>query len=169
MKDGKIEQFSIKRPDDRQYAVVQGILVLSQSIIVADSPNTKLKLFELNGVYLSSADLIHSVWGITAVTGNQFATCGIADTKVRLWTLRGQAIVTEGISYDLNNKLRGIHYNGTYYCVLDRPDNAISVLDTQGRRVRKIIRKEAFGMEIDLKFGCDIQSNTQYICAMYVG
>ena len=47
-----------------------------------------------------------------------------------------------------------ITYNGTYYCVLHHCDNAITVLDTQGRQVRKIVRKDAFGKEIE--FGADI-------------
>ena len=147
MADSKIEQFSIKLPDDKKNAQVQGILALSQNIIIADSDNKKLKLFDLSGVYLSSVYSKHSVWGITAVNENYFATCGM-DTVVRLWTLRGKAIVTEDISYDVDNKSHGIHYNGTYYSVLHRRDNAITVLDTQGRQVRKIVRKEAFGKEI---------------------
>ena len=55
-KEDKIEQLSIKIPDDNTSAQVQGILVLSQNIIIADSCNEKLKLFDLNGVYWSSGD-----------------------------------------------------------------------------------------------------------------
>ena len=157
VKDSKIEQFSIKRPDDKKNAEVRGILVLTQNIIIADSPNKKLKLFDLSGVYLSSVGSKHRVWGITAVEGNCFATCG-TDTQVHLWTLRGKTIVTEDKSYDLDHDSHGIHYNGTYYCVLHRRDNAITVLDTQGRQVKKIVRKEAFGKEIE--FGWDIHMDT---------
>ena len=153
VKDNPIEQFSIKRPDDNVNAEVRGILVLTQNIIVADSDNEKLKLFDLSGVYLSSVDSKHCVLGITAVNENCFATCGL-DTVVRLWTLRGKAIVKEDISYDVDHDSHGIHYNGTYLCVLHRYDNAITVLDTQGRQVRKIVRKEAFGKKIE--FGVDI-------------
>ena len=88
----KIEQFSIKRPDDEGNAEVRGILTLSQNIIVADEPNRKLKLFDMSGVFLSSSNSIHCVWGITAVKGNQFATCGM-DIVVHLWTLHGKIIV----------------------------------------------------------------------------
>ena len=42
----------------------------------------------------------------------------------------------------------------TTVCVLHRLDNAITVLDTQGRQVRKIVRKEASGKEIE--FGADL-------------
>ena len=76
VKDSKIGQFSINRPDDEKNAVVGAILVLTENIIVADCPNKKLKLFDLSGVYLSSVDSEHHVLGITAVTGNCFATCG---------------------------------------------------------------------------------------------
>ena len=152
-KDSKLEQFRIKRPDDKDNAVVRGILVLTENIIVADSPNIKLKLFDLSGVYLSSVDSKHYVRGITAVEGDCFATCG-TDIKVHLWTLRGKTIVTEDISYDVDHNSHGIHYNGTYYCVLHNWVNAITVLDTQGRQVRKIVRKEALGKKI--KFGQDI-------------
>ena len=73
---------------------------------------------------------------------------------MRLWTLRGKAIVSEDISYDVDHDSHGIHYNGTYYCVLHHLDNAVTVRDTQGRQFRKIKRKEAFGEEIE--FGVDI-------------
>ena len=43
--DRKIEQFSITRPGDKDNAQVQGIFVLSQNIIIADSHNKKLKLY----------------------------------------------------------------------------------------------------------------------------
>ena len=153
-KDGKIGEFSIKRPDDEAIARVGAILVWTQNIIVADTSNEKLKLFDLSGVYLSSVDTKYcGVWGITAVTGNRFATCG-SDTVVRFWALRGKAIVTEDISYKVDHESQGIHYNGTYYCLLDHPENAITVLDTQGRQVRKIVRKEVFGKGI--QFGLDI-------------
>ena len=152
-KDSEIKQFSIKRPDDKENAQVQGIFALSKKIIVADSHNKKLKLFDQKGEYLSSVDSFHCVWGITAVAGNRFATCGL-DTVVRLWTVRGKAIVVEDISYDIEHESHGIHYNGTYYCVMHRWNNAITVLDTQGRQVRKIVRREAFGKEI--QFGLDI-------------
>ena len=152
-KDSKIEQFSIKRPDDKRNAEVRGILVLSQKIVIADEPNRKLKLFDLNGEYVSSVDSKHLVWGITSVTGNRFATCGL-DTEVHLWTLRAKAIVTEDVSYGVDHDSHGIHYNGTYFCVLHNMDNAITVLDKQGRQVRKIVRKKAFGKEI--AFGQDI-------------
>ena len=154
VKDSKIGQFSINRQDDKKNADVRGILVSTLNIIVADGPNEKLKLFDLSGKYLSSVDSIHYVLGITAVNENCFATCGV-DEYVRLWTLRGKAIVTEDISYDVENDSHGIHYNGTYYCVLHRWNKAITVLGTQGRQVRKIVRKEAFGKKIE--FGMDIQ------------
>ena len=93
------------------------------------------------------------VYRIIAVNGNRFATCG-TDKTVRLWTLREEAIVTDDLSYDVDNDSHGNHYNGTYFCVLHYRDNAITVLDTQGRQVRKIVRKEAFGKGI--KFGWDI-------------
>ena len=148
-----IKQFIIRRSDDKEEAKVRGILVLSHNIIISDDPNRKLKLFDLNGVYLSFVESLHCVWGITAVTDNCFATCGL-DTVVHLWTLRGKTIVTEELSYDVDHDSYGIHYNGTYFCVLHLPDNAITVLDTQGRQVRKIDRREAFGKEI--QFGWDI-------------
>ena len=159
VKDNPIEQFSIKRPDDNENAKVRGILIMTQNIIVADSDNEKLKLFDISGVYLSSVGSKHHVWGITAVNKNCFATCGL-DKKVRLWTLRGKAIVSEDMSYDVDHYSHGIDYNGTYYCVLHHRDIAITVLDTQGRQVRKIIRKEIrFGQDIHM----DKTTNNIYV------
>ena len=159
VRDHKIKQFSIKRQDDKKNAEVGGILVLSQNIIIADNENKKLKLFDLSCNCLSSVDSKHHVWGITAVKGNLFATCGNTDTKVRLWTLRGKDIFTEDISYDVDLYSYGIHYNGTYYCVLHQWNNAITVMDTQGRQIRKIVRKEAFGKKIEFG-GWDIHMDT---------
>ena len=161
-KDSKIGEFSIKRPDDKKNAVVRGILVLSQNIIVADSPNKKLKLFDMNGVYLSSVDSKHCVFGVAAVNENCFATCGTRE-QVRLWTLRGKTIVTEDISYDVDHISHGLHYNDTYYCVLHRESNAITVLGTQGRRVRKIVRTEAFGKKIEFGHGIHMDKTTHNI------
>ena len=153
VKDSKIEQFRIKRPDDLINAKARGILVLSQNIIVADSCNAKLKLFDLNGEYTSSVVSKHEVWGITAIKGNRFATCGI-DKQVRFWNLPGKTIVTEDISYDVDHTSDGMHYNGTYYCVLQHQGNTITVLGAEGRQVRKIIMNEALGRKI--RFGGDI-------------
>ena len=153
MNENKIAQFSMKRPGDKKNAQVGGILVLFKSIIISDWNNKTLKLFDLSCVYQSSVDSKHYSNGITAVEGDCFATCGM-DTAVHLWTVHGKTIVTEDISYDVDDFSDGIHYNGTYYCVLHNTDNAITVLDTQGRQVRKIVRKEAFGKEIE--FGEDI-------------
>ena len=124
---------------------------MSQNLVVADDSNNKLKLFDMNGIYLSSVDSMHSVRGITSVTGNCFATCGL-DRNVILWTLRG--VITIEDMYDVDHFSHGIHYNGTYYSVLHNCDNAITVLDTQGRQVRQIVRKEVFGK--DIEFGEDI-------------
>ena len=152
-KENKIEQFSIKAPGDKNIATVQGILVLYQNLVVVDESNIKLKLFDVNGVYLSSVDSLHRVQGITSVTDNCFATCGM-NRNVVLWTLRGAIVIEYMYDVDFSH---GIHYNGTYFCVLYTWYNAITVLDTQGRQVRKIVRTEAFGKEV--KFGLDIHTD----------
>ena len=73
--------------------------------------------------------------------------------------MRGKVIVTEDTSYDVDHNSHGIHYNGIYYCVLHRWDNAITILGTQGRQVRKIVMKEAFGKKIEFG-GWDIHMDT---------
>ena len=49
--------------------------------------------------------------------------------------------------------------------MLHLPDNAITVLDTQGRQVRKIVRKKEFGKGIEFGFDIHIDRN---INNMYV-
>ena len=95
--------------------------------------------------------------GITIVNLNRVATCG-PDKQIYLWTLRGKILVAEDPSYNVDHKSHGIHYNGTYYCVLHWYVIAITVLDIQGRQVRKIAIKEAFGKKI--RFGWDIHMDS---------
>ena len=151
--DSDIEQFNIKRSEDMRRADIRGIVVLSDKTIVSDICNRRLKLFDMDGKYVSSIDSRHQVWGITIVNNDRFATCGL-DRNIYIWTLRGETIVAEDVSYHVDHDSYGIHFNGTYYCVLHRDDNVITVLDTRGRQVRKIVIKEACGMKIG--FGWDI-------------
>ena len=158
----KIEQFSIKRTDDQSQAEVHGILALGQNIIVADSPNEKLKLFNLTGVYLSSVDSNHGVYGITAVTESQFATCG-TDTCMRVWNLCGDAL-KESSSYELDYDSNcGMHFNDTYYCVLNSWEHAITVLNTKGEHISQIVKKEAFGRKIGFGYGIYMDRTTNNI------
>ena len=114
MSPSKLGNKCIKAPGDKNSAKVGGILVLSQNIVVSDYSNNKLKLFDMNGIYLSSVDSMHSVRGITSVTENCFATCGL-DRNVVLWTLCGVIVVED--MYDVDHFSHGIHYNDTYYCL----------------------------------------------------
>ena len=151
--DSDDDKFSIGRSEDKESACITGIVVISDKVIVSDSGNEQLKLFDTDGKYMSSTDSKHHAWGITIVSNNRFVTCGL-DDNLYLWTLRGETIAAEEVSYKIYHYSHGINYNSTYYCVVDRDNSAITVLDTQGRKVRKIIIKEAFGKKI--RFGLDI-------------
>ena len=130
---------------------------MSDKIVVSDTRNKKLKLFDMDGRTVSSIDSRHHVHGITIVNRERFATCGLYK-NINLWTLRGDIIVAEDVSYKVDHNSYGIHYNGTYYCVVHRNNSAITILDTQGRQVRKIAIKEAFGKKI--RFGWDIHMDS---------
>ncbi|KAK3108341.1 hypothetical protein FSP39_005862 [Pinctada imbricata] len=164
LKATKCLEFSVKRPDDKDKVDVTGVLCLSDSIVVVDNENRLLKRFDQSGKFLSSTKLEYYTLGITCVCDSTFATCGLSST-VYLWTIRTKGIfwyrktiVSVDVSYHVDHRAFGIHYNGTYYCVLHRINNAITILDRQGRQVRKIIMKEACGKKF--KFGWDIHMDS---------
>ncbi|KAK3108386.1 hypothetical protein FSP39_006817 [Pinctada imbricata] len=136
LKAEKYLEFSLRRPNDQRGLTVKGVLCVLERVIVVDTYYTL---------------------GITYVCNNTFATCGSGDT-LYLWTVRGQTIVNEDVSYHVDHRADGIHYNGKYYCVLHRWDDAIAILDRQGIQVRKIIMKEACGKKI--RFGWDIHMDS---------
>ncbi|KAK3109001.1 hypothetical protein FSP39_020700 [Pinctada imbricata] len=162
LKATKCQEFSVKRPEDKKEIWVRGVLCMSDKVVVVDYYNNVLKLFDQNGTYLSSTELKNYTWGITCVRDSKFATCGLGNT-VYLWTVRGQTIVSEDVSYHVDHDAHGIHYNGTCYCVLHRDNNAITILDRQGRQVRKIIMKEACGKKFNFGGDMHMDSDTNNI------
>ena len=167
--DSNIGKFSIQRSEDKEIADIRGIVVLSDKIIVSDSNNDKLKLFDMDGRYVSCIDSRHQVWGITIKNHNRFATCGL-DKNIYMWTLCEESIVAEEVSYNVDHWSNGIHYNGTYYCVLHENDNAITLLDTQGRQKKKIVIKKAFGKNMMFGYGIYVDCTTHNIyvsCVLY--
>ncbi|KAK3108968.1 hypothetical protein FSP39_019916 [Pinctada imbricata] len=162
LKATKCREFSVKRLEDKKKVNVRGVLCVSDHVVVVDNDNNMLKLFDQNGTYLSSTELKEYTWGITCVRDSMFATCGFGNT-VYLWTVRGQTIVSEDVSYHVDHRAHSIHYNGTYYCVLHRDNNAITILDKQGRQVRKIIMKEACGKKFEFGWDIHMDSDTNNI------
>ena len=150
----------VKRPDDKENVYITGVLVISDKVVICDLDNERLKLFNQSGSSLSVVDSKHRAWGITHINVNKFATCGANEKKVRLWSVHGDKIVNENISYDVDNYSHGIYYDGRNFSVLHNPFNAITVLDTQGRQVRKIVVKEAFGKKIEFRYGIHMDSET---------
>ena len=126
--DSDIGKFSITRREDKKRADIRAILVLSGKLIVSDSGNNKLKLFDTKGNYVSSIDSRHQVRGITIVNNDRFATCGL-DMNISLWMLRGEIIVAEEVMFKVDHVSHSIHYNGTCFCVLHQSSKAITVLD----------------------------------------
>ncbi|KAK3096598.1 hypothetical protein FSP39_001564 [Pinctada imbricata] len=151
---------NVKRQEDIEKCYVTGVLYIPGHIVVVDYYNHVLKLFDLSGIYVSSTGVNDNTLGITCVDDCTFATCGLSNT-LYLWTLRGSTIVSKDVSYQVDDYVHGIHYNGTYYCVLHvhRDDNTITVLDRQGTQVRKIITKEAYGRTF--KFAYDIHTDSE--------
>ena len=162
-KADKSGEFSVKRPDDKTNVYITGVLVISDKVVICDLYNQKLKLFDQSGISLSAVDSKHGAWGITHVIANRFATCGNNESKVRLWSVHGDKIVNENISYTVYHSSQGIRYNGRHFSVFHILDDAITVLDTQGRQVRKIVVKEAFGKKITFSWGIHMDSATNNI------
>ncbi|KAK3108527.1 hypothetical protein FSP39_009954 [Pinctada imbricata] len=169
LKATKCLEFSVKRPEDKKKVYVTGVLGVSDNVVVVDYDNNMLKLFDYNGTYISSTELKHYTWGITYVRDSMFATCGGGNTVYLLAICtqgifrRRRSVVREDVSYHVDHWADGIHYNGTYYCILHRWDNAITILDRQGRQVREIITKEACGKKFTFGWDIHMDSDTNNI------
>ena len=136
-------EFSIKRQDDSEDVYITGVLALVDRCIMVDVYNRKLKLYTESGVFLSSTNLTDSTWGITQVDSERFATCGVSN-QILLWKVNENDIAPEDKAYKISEYASGIHFNGTYYCVLHRESNAVTILDDGGRHVRKFKIKEVY-------------------------
>ncbi|KAK3108105.1 hypothetical protein FSP39_001353 [Pinctada imbricata] len=155
-------EFSVKRSEDKKGVDVTGVLCLSDNIVVVDYGNDVLKLFDQDGIYLSSTPLKNDTWAITYVGDTLFATCGLINT-IYLWTLHGKTIVCEDALHPVNPRAHGIHYNGTYFCLQHNWNNTITILDRQGRQVRKIIMKKACGKKFSFGFDIHMDTNNIYV------
>ena len=165
----KVGEFNVARPDDKVKVRITGVLTLADKVIVADPYNWKLKLYDQKGNFLSSIDTntthMHRAWGLTSIGRSRFASCDYSDKgKVCLWTLHGATIECQDTAYDVDDKSHGIQYDGLFYAVLHGDDNAITVLDKQGRKLRKITHENAFGDEnaitVQDKLGRDVRKKT---------
>ena len=161
---GHVSQVNI-RNFEKWPGNISGIVILSGKIIVADSGNTNLKLFDTNGKYLSSVDSMHLVKGIAKFDNNSFVSCRKA-TEIRLWTLRSSDIKCNDRTFNVDHICAGICSNGTYLSVLIQ--KAITVLDSQGRQVSKIVVEEAFGKKLTFGFDIHMDNITNIIFTLCV-
>ena len=155
-------EINAKRSDDVLKVLVTGVVLISGKIVVVDCNNSKLKLFSKYGDFLASIGTKMDTWGITKSSEEHFVTCGYGN-KVLKWTIRGETIESLDTFYKVEHFGYGIHYNGLYYCILHRLEKAVTVLDSQGEKVRKIVVKDAFEekMEKISAFGWDIHSDVE--------
>ena len=141
------------------------ILIMAAAIVVIDGKNGKLKLYNHDGRFVSSTDIgMWSVVDVARVTGDHFVTCGVK--KLLWWTLRENTIESDSKKYKFDYLVHGIHFDGTFYYVVHMHANAINVLDSEGKIVREIVIKEAFGKAIRFGRGICSDSATHNI---YVG
>ena len=153
----KLCDFRAKVKDDLTEPYINAVLILGDTFIIVDNHNRKLKCFTESGQYLSSADLTDSTWGITKIACDQFATCDYK--KIILWNFSGHTIQADDKKYlyTVEYDAQALHFNSTFYCVLHRKENAVTILDDRGRQIRKFVIKEAFGKKVE--FGFDIHSD----------
>ena len=129
-------------------------MALADKFIIVENGNEKLKLFAEDGECLSTTPLTHETHGITEIDCDRFATCGVGN-QVFFWKIKGDTIIQEDISYEVEHVAHGIHYDGTYYCVLHPGQNAVTIFDNGGY-VRMFVILEAFGREMKFSWGWDI-------------
>ena len=144
-------------PEDKETVKFGYVLILSGKIVFADPHNKKFKLFSKDGEFISSSDSVVHTMGITRISADRFATCWRC--KILIWELRGDTIRRYESVYKVDHVAYNIYYNGTYFNVLHRRENAISVLDSKGRQIRDITVYKAFGRK--LTFGWDINSDSR--------
>ena len=77
--------------------------------------------------------------------------------------MHGKNVAKENMVYRVDHDAHGLHFNDTYYCVLHSKDNVITVLDTRGRQVRKIFKKDMFGKKIELGWDIHMDKTTHNI------
>ena len=169
----KYSEFSVRRPGEKRDIYITGVLALSDKVVVCDFDNRilkiVLKLFDQSGELLSSLSQQPPVFGITEIGNRRFATVG-KEGKLRFWTLEEKNIIREKDPYKIHRIVHDVHYNGTYYAMLHSgTETAITLLDTQGRQVRKIVIEEAFGKKIKLTWVIHMDSETHhiYVTCMY--
>ncbi|KAK3108556.1 hypothetical protein FSP39_010572 [Pinctada imbricata] len=144
--------FSVYRPEDTKEVCVTGIILLFGRIVVVDNGNKVFKLFDIIGTYVSSAPLKEVTRGITLMGHVEFATCG-GGNRIILWSVDGDKLYGGGKYYYVDHEAHAIHFNDSYFFVLHRDDQMISVLDDDGTHIRKIVVKEALGKQISLSAG----------------
>ena len=152
----KVLEFSTKRPDDVEDVNIHGVLTLDDKFVIVDDENRQLKLYTESGEYLCSETIPKTTWGITKVDSDRFATCGYGE-QIFMWKIFENKISQEAKTYNVDLDAYGIHFNGTYYCVLHHLNNAVTILDEQVNQVRKFSIKEVLGKKVD--FGWDIHSD----------
>ena len=167
----KITDFNARAPDDDIDSYISGILAIGNKIIICDNDNYKLKVFDCNGSFMSSINSKHSVWGITKVNIEKFATCSALDTTIHIWTLRNETVACDDVSFTLERYCDAIYFNSTFYSVLHRNCDVISVLDTRGTQVREFVINFRKKFRKSMKVGFDIymDSSTHHIYVPCVG
>ena len=151
----KLFNFSTKIPKESKLIFIRGVLAIADKFVVVDYFRSTLKLYTENGEFLSSKTTA-SKDGITKVDCNRFATCG-TEYHVFLWQICGNNMIPVGQTRSTGGYTHGIHFNGTYYCLLHCFDNAVTILDACYRHIRRFVVREANGKKVE--FGYDIHSD----------
>ncbi|KAK3108840.1 hypothetical protein FSP39_017034 [Pinctada imbricata] len=145
----KLSEFELRAKTDKEMVRIQDMIQVGNRYVVVDIDNRKLILFDQTGKYVSSTStsfLKSYIYGIANMKGESFVTCGDTN-EIHLWAVRGQTIVSEGVTHKLTYKsASGIYFNGTYFCTVHCRFDAFCILDKQGKRVKKFVLKEPLGM-----------------------
>ncbi|KAK3103662.1 hypothetical protein FSP39_020837 [Pinctada imbricata] len=148
LKVTKCLEFSIESLEDKERLNVRGLASLKDAIAVAvyRLDSTKfLRVYDRQGNFLPSTQVSQEIWGMTPVDHDTFATCG-SENKVYIWNIdhkQGLSKLDDGKAFNVDSYIsQGIHFNGTYYCVLEVDFNTILVLHGQKWKASKEDRPE---------------------------
>ena len=150
----------------------ENITILDDKILILAEgfPTNILKIFDNKGELLAAKTLRSKgcqARGMTKVSKDEFATCH--SRFVVQWKLSPEMKCKTLKTYPIRYEASAIHFNGTHFIVLHRKEDAITILDKEGKEVRVITIKATTEMPTSFytDLYCDSETHDIYASILY--